>query len=60
MSDSVQISDAARNRPRRRTEPIAAERIERIRQQIAGGTYETDERVSAAASALARVLSPSG
>lgn len=56
-SDSIHFSDAARSHARQRTEQMRSEKIERIRLQIAEGTYVTDERVSAAAAALARALS---
>ncbi|MCL4221462.1 MAG: flagellar biosynthesis anti-sigma factor FlgM [Phycisphaerales bacterium] len=58
VSDHVQISDTARSRSHERLDQLHAERMGRIREQIAAGTYETDERVSAAAAALARALSP--
>lgn len=58
-SDSIQISDAAHTRAQHRIQQVRADRIERVRQQIAEGTYATDERVTAAAAALGRALSRS-
>lgn len=58
VSDHVQISDLAQSQSLERLERLRAERVDLVRQQIAAGTYETDERVSAAAAALARALSP--
>lgn len=58
-SDSFHISDTAHARAEHRNQQVRADRIERVRQQIAEGTYVTDERVTAAAAALGRALSRS-
>ncbi len=57
VTDSLHLSEAAQSRSRQRTEQAGSEKIERIRRQIAEGSYVTDERVGAAAAALARALS---
>jgi anti-sigma28 factor (negative regulator of flagellin synthesis) len=53
--DRVEVSDAARlaaEDPR----PVRLNLVQRIREQIASGTYETDDKVAVASHEMARAL----
>lgn len=54
--DLVEISDAARRREIEAGREAARERVERIRGEIARGTYETPEKLDVAIERLHRAL----
>lgn len=58
LTDTVELSPRAQAISRQRTAGLRTELIDRVRQEIAEGTYLTPERLDAAAERLARVLRP--
>jgi len=54
--DVAEISAGAREAALAEATPIRAELVQRIRQQIAAGTYETDEKLEAVADRVSREL----
>ncbi len=54
--DVAEISAGAREAALAEATPIRAELVQRIRQQIAAGTYETDEKLQAVADRVSREL----
>lgn len=53
--DRVELSDAARAAADD-TSPIRLEKVRRIREQLAAGTYETDDKIAIASHEMARAL----
>jgi anti-sigma28 factor (negative regulator of flagellin synthesis) len=53
--DRVELSEAARQAADDQS-PIRIEKVRRIREQLAAGTYETDDKIAIAAHELTREL----
>ncbi len=54
-TDRVEVSDAARQAAEDQS-PVRLNLVQRIREQIASGTYETEDKVAIAAHEFARAL----
>jgi anti-sigma28 factor (negative regulator of flagellin synthesis) len=54
-TDRVEVSDAARQAAEDQS-PVRLNLVQRIREQIASGTYETDDKIAIASHEMAKAL----